>query len=329
MILDFDDSCWTETNADWQRSLITLLIELQRFELHSVLAKHQAMLGWCTVHLPLFRDYYRTRLMSAQNRSTSLHIFISPQGGQEVLGPPPWELSAAGAADIVNRPLRLVLENDESDRCFLESTVSSFSTWCTRSWLVPEMGGGSAMGAKIKAAGANTVDRWRTFFVFDSDRLHPSELAVGWAPPRGDGCQGHQFEQHCADIPLKRWHRLERRSIENYLPDVVLQPLNPNLTATLFSNAVGTMAHFYNMKQGLRGDGVSSGDPKDLEKKLVRASRSQGMWTGLSQNEAKHLEPGFGKDVAEEFKNVPKNFSWSLPVRTEMNRLADALQDAM
>ena len=91
----------------------------------------------------------------------------------------------------------------------------------------------------------------------------------------------------------------------------------------------GGYEDFYNMKQGLRGDGVSSGDPKDLEKKLVRASRSQGMWTGLSQNEVKHLEPGFGKDVAEEFKNVPKNFSWSLPVRTEMNRLADALQDAM
>lgn len=325
MILDFDDSCWTDTSADWQRSVVELLIQLKRFELHSVLANHGAMLRWCGVHIPLFQEYYRTRLASAQNRSNSLRISISPQGAQAVLGPPPWTLSAAGAADIVNRPLRLVLENDESDRCFLESIVPSFSAWCNRSWLVPEMGGGSAMGAKIKAAGANRVDSWRTFFVFDSDRLHPNELTVGWVPPSGDGCQGHQFEKYCAAIPSNRWHRLERRSIENYLPAVVLQPLNVDLTATLFSGAIGTMAHFYNMKNGLSGDGVSPVDPK----KLVRASRSQGRWTGLSQNEVKHLEPGFGKDVAEEFRNVPKNHIWSTPVLTEMNRLADALQDAM
>ena len=325
MILEFDDSCWTDTNADWQRSVVELLIQLKRFELHSVLANHDAMLRWCGAHIPLFQEYYKTRLASAQNRSNSLRISISPQGAQAVLGPPPWTLSAAGAADIVNRPLRLVLENDESDRCFLESIVPSFSTWCNRSWLVPEMGGGSAMGAKIKAAGANGVDRWRTFFVFDSDRLHPNELTVGWVPPNGDGCQGHQFEKYCAAIPSNRWHRLERRSIENYLPQVVLQPLNVDLTATLFSGAIGTMAHFYNMKNGLSGDGVSPVDPK----KSVRASRSLGMWTGLSQNEVKYLEPGFGKDVAEEFRNVPKIHIWSTPVLTEMNRLADALQDAM
>jgi hypothetical protein len=325
VILNFADTCWTHPGADWQRSLIELLVLVKRHESHSVLAAPKAMLPWCEERLGLFTEYFRVRLAAAQPRTNALEIMVSPTGVASPAGAPPWTLHAEAVTDLISKPLRLVLENDESDRRFLESTITSFSSWCSRGWVEPVMGGGSPMGGKIKAAGTDVVAMWRTFFVFDSDRLHPSELAAGWAPPGRDSCQGHQFETACAAIPRERWHRLERRSIENYLPASVLQPLDATLVSALFSPAVGSMAHFYNMKHGLRGDGVSPVNPN----KVARAGRSRGVWMALPAAYVAALEPGFGADVADEFGNVPTNHSWPSTVAAEMGLLADALQDAM
>lgn len=85
------------------------------------------------------------------------------------------------------------------------------------------------------------------------------------------------------------------------------------------------MAHFYNMKLGLKGDGVS---PVHANK-LARAGRSQGFWTALPQEYVTTLEEGFGSNVADEFEKVPANHPWQASIVTEMNMLADALQDAM
>lgn len=325
MILDFDDSCWTHANTDWQRSLIELLILVKRHESHSVLAAPSMMLPWCAEQLPLFADYFKTRLAGAQPRTKALKILVSPTGAAVPGGTPTWTLDAQATAELINRPLQLVLENDASDHRFLTSTVPSFSAWCDRGWVETAMGGGSTMGAKINVAGTDLVARWRTFFVFDSDRLHPSEFAAGWAPPGNDSCQGHQFETLCSAIPRTRWHQLKRRSIENYLPDSVLRPLDADLTATLFSDTVGQMAHFYNMKRGLKGDGISPQNPN----LAARASRSQGLWSALPAVAVTALEPGYGKNVADEFRNVPTNYPWPATVIAEMSALADAIQDAI
>jgi len=325
VILDFDDSCWAHHDDDWQRSLIELLVLLAIHEQHSLLAAPEAMLPWCSNHLVLYVDYFKTRLASAQLRANALTIRISPNGATAVASAPPWALTARAARDLVSRPLRLVLENDQSDRKFVESTVPSFSGWCVRGWIAPAMGGGSAMGKDIAATSTDIVERWRTFYLFDSDRLHPSELAGSWGPPAGDGCQGHNFESACANMPRERWHRLNRRSIENYLPQPVLNAVNSTATSALFGNSVGVMAHYYNLKKGLAGDGVSPPDPK----KAVRASRCQGFWSSLTPADIAALQDGFGPGVSNEFKNVPASHPWPADVIAEMNVLADALQDAM
>jgi hypothetical protein len=325
LILDLDDSCWTHADVDWQRNLIELLVLVKRHESHSVLAAPNKMLPWCAQHLPLFYDYFKTRLAAAQPRFNALKIFVSPNGQTNPGNAPPWTLQAEATAHLINQPLRLVLENDETDRRFLTSIIPSFAAWCDRGWVEPSMGGGSSMGGKITAAGNDMVTSWRTFFVFDSDRLHPSEFSTGWTPPVGDSCQGHQFETLCAVLPSVRWHQLKRRSIENYLPDVVLHPLNANLTAALYSQTVGQMAHFYNMKNGLNGDGIIPPNPISTP----RAARSQGLWTALPPLAQSTLELGFGRKVADEFKNVPNHYPWSAPVVAEMAALADAIQDAI
>jgi len=325
VIVDFDDSCWPHVDADWQRSLIELLMIVKRSEAHAVLASPGGLLPWCDSHLPLFADYFRVRLASAQPRTNAIKILVHPNGAPQPAGNPPWTLTAEAAASVLSRPLRVVLENDESDRLFLTSTIPSFFVWCKRGWIESVMGGGSAMTPKIASAATDTLARWRTFFIFDSDRLHPSELAVGWTPPRGDGCQGYVFETSCASMPRDRWHRLERRAIENYLPPSILHAIEANLSAALFSPDVGSMAHFYNMKQGLQGDGVSPSEPSQA----VRATRNQGFWTSLPQTAVSTLEPGFGRKVSDEFANVPAHYPWPHSVIAEINALTDALQDAM
>jgi hypothetical protein len=325
LIIEFEDACWFETNVDWKQNLVELLSLLARRHQHAILAKVDLILAWCDQNLPSHLDYFRTRLASAQLRANAITIRVFPLGDAEVSGPPPWTLTAYAAFEIVNQPLRLVLENDRTDRIFVESTVSNFSSWCSQSWVAPDNGGGSEMQSKIRTASAHPVARWRTFFLFDSDRLHPSELSNGWNPPPGDSCQGHKFEVDCAGMPSNRWHRLNRRSIENYLPRALLEAQNLNAATVLFDQSIGDMAHFYNFKQGLAGDGIHPVDPN----RIPRASRSQGFWSSLQPDVITALQNGFGKNIALEFDKIPRNYSWPAGVLAEMDSLSDALQDAM
>lgn len=325
MNIEFDDTCWASIEDEWNRGLIELLMLLVNRPQHSLLANPALMRDWINKYLILYGDYFTTRLAFSQSRANALKVKISIDGINQILGIPPWKITARAAYDLVSRPLKLVLENDHSDRMFVESTVPSFSGWCSNGWIEPTMGGGSAMKKDIQSTGSNDVARWRTFYLFDSDRLHPAELINNWSPPPGDGCQGYHFETACASMPQGRWHRLSRRSIENYLPEVILSAKNPTMALNLFDASVGNMAHFYNFKLGLAGDGVYPLNPK----KTVRVSRSQGFWTSLSASSILALESGFGSNISEEFNNVPVNHAWPAPILNEMNSFSDALQDAM
>jgi len=325
VILDFDDACWSIEDDDWNRSLIEILTLLTHREQHAILAESNLMLQWVKKRLELYDEYFKGRLSGAQPRSKALNLTISPDGMSEVIADPPWRLTAKAAYTIVEAPLRLILENDRSDHAFANATIPGFHNWCSKQHLSVEMGGGGAMGTKIKDAADDHVKRWRTFFMFDSDRLHPSEFAQGWKPPRGDGCQGHVFENVCANLPRDRWHGLQRRSIENYLPPPLLQNLNAKATKALQDPKTGEMAKYYNLKGGLQADGIWPVNPT----KAIRASRSQGFWTALPPDFINDLQQGFGAQISEEFNRIPNNYSWSADVIAEADMLSAALQDAM
>ncbi|MFG6459887.1 hypothetical protein [Roseateles sp. BYS96W] len=325
MIVDFEDACWTTGSAEWDRSLVELLVLLVKNEQHAILADSNALLLWCARCLPTHVEYFKIRLAAAQCRANSLTVYVSVGGAAAAVGAPPWILTANAAQDIVSAPLRLFLENNKSDQMFVEATIPAFAKWRDSSWVTAVMGGGTAMQGDMKLAANDDVARWRTFFLFDSDRLHPDELNPGWAPPGGDRCQGHQFESLCAGLPANRWHRLSRRSIENYLPQAVLVPLNQQLAITLSSPSVGNMVKHFNFKEGLAGDGVSP--PRATH--AVRASRSKGFWLALTAAEVATLQNGFGSNVSNEFSNIPANYSWSHDVVSEAASLSDALQDAL
>lgn len=325
MNIEFDDACWEHDDDDWRRSLAKLLMALEAQAQHAVLADQQGLLDWCVTYLPLFVDYFRTRLAQAQPRPKGLEVTVAPSGADLISGAPPWNLLALPTLALVTRPLRMVLENNNSDLAFIQATLPRFRTWKDKGWVVPEMGGGSAMMADIQQTAADGLLRWRTFYLFDSDRLHPDELLSGWSAPSGDGCQGYVFERACTSMPATHWHRLNRRSIENYLPMSILHTVDAGTATALADPAVGQMVNFYNMKYGNMGDSATRAKTPNS----IRIARSKGFWTSLPQPLQDALGRGFGEKVSENFAHLSPTHAWPADISSEVTALEERLQDVM
>lgn len=327
MNVTLEDSCWARHDQGWSLSLSLLLVELAQHPHHQLSADAVLLREWCRERIPTFSDLLETRLISSNLRSKSIDIRVTPEGKDAVLGPPPWTLMPDATRTLVEAPLQLYLENDESDWGFISAVDRRAGDLLSRKSLQKFHGGGSDMTKKIEKAGGDAVLRWRTFFMFDSDRLHPDELHPDWTTPRGDGCQGLEFAKACREQNLSSasWHMLRRRSIENYLPTALLTELSPACTETLLSASVGNMRHHYNMKFGLEGDGIWPQNPD----KLNRASRTRGAWDALSADDKQRLRTGYGKKVAEQFKDVPSEHRWEPEVIDEVGKIIEALLDAV
>lgn len=327
MNIVISDAAWFVDERNWETQLGTLLIELLQHPSHSVDADAGLMLKWCEGRIPLYAEELRALLLRSNPRANACEVTVQPDGSALLAGPPPWCLTASAALPLIRQPLRLFLENDDADWSFLCSVVASIAALKTRTALEVMHGGGSELLRKIADAGADDMKKWRSFFMFDSDRLHPSELHAGWSAPSGDGCEGFQFQEACknANIPTTRWHMLRRRSIENYLPQRVLEQENPDCTSVLFSMNIGEMLYFYNMKGGLEGDGIWPPN----HKKHVRSRRSQSRWDALSSDEKNSLSADFGRSIADKFKSLPKNQSWDAEILDEGLNIASALLDAI
>lgn len=321
------DTCWNHHDSSWIHALCDLLVALGRRTHHPIAGDADRMERWCQSKIPAYVEIVRARLLGSTLRSNALQITIAPDGASAIAGSPPWTLTAGAALPLVEKPLCVFLENDESDLMFMQAMNIGIDGLIHSSAIEISHGGGSTMQAKIARAGANLQAQWRSFFIFDSDRLHPTELNPSWVPPRGDGCQGHIFETACAvsNVPQSRWHMLRRRSIENYLPLAVLSARDAACAAVLSSPSVGCMLYYYNMKKGLDGDGVWPLNPS----KQVRASRSCGAWSALSTADRDGLQSGFGSNVAEEFRNVGSTHRWESDILAEADVLLAALYDAL
>lgn len=321
------DSCWSRTDSAWVHEFCEILVALGRRAHHPIAGDSALMEKWCQSQIPAYIEILTARLLGSTLRSNAIQITIAPNGHSNVAGSPPWTLTAQAALPLVERPLSVFLENDESDFLFLRSLSAGIDGLVGSRAVEIIHGGGSNMQTKIVRAGSHVLTQWRSFFVFDSDRLHPVELAPGWGPPGGDGCQGHIFETACTaqKMPKSRWCMLRRRSIENYLPLDVLAVRDAGCASVLFSPQVGSMLHHYNMKKGLKGDGIWPADPR----KTIRASRTQGAWDVLPETSKDGLQSGFGPDVAEEFRNVSPTHQWESDILAEADAMFAALYDAL
>lgn len=251
--------------------------------------------------------------------------------------PPSLILGVEDALRWVREPLRLMLENDQNDLVFLRRIAPP--TWADLlaqglqdRWLEEEHGGGSTIDAKMKArAVQGPLRSLRTFVVFDSDRLHPDELAETWDDslpgglPGSASCGAWTWERTAKEHFQDRHHRWERRFIESYMPIEQLkrwcdrqdqdQIARQRAFTTFRDKLTATARRHFPMKGGLQGDGAH----------LVR---HRDLYAHLGERERATLANGFGRKLASWYNPAENDtpFVWDDDARDEADRLFTALQ---
>jgi hypothetical protein len=205
------------------------------------------------------------------------------------------KLTLDDALTVLNEPLGILVENFQNDWYFLFGIMGTrerkrFEEAKKRGWILIEHGGGSTLLAKLNDRLSEPPKKSRTFVMFDSDRLHPNELEENWQPSRRGSCQGFEWSKKCKEeIPLRYW-MLKRRFIESYMPKDQLFTVGKDKTEAFLRMPIDAQ-HYFNMKEGFESD----------EKHKERHSN---LYSGVSQTDRTILKNGFGKDIANKYKDA-------------------------
>jgi hypothetical protein len=206
---------------------------------------------------------------------------------------PRFPLQAALA--LLRKPLRVLIEGPR-DEAFLRSTVpptyrARFEDWLKRELLKLEYRGGlENLSQALEQECEERDRRLRLCAVFDSDARKRDEPSS----------KSRNLSRTCKRLELVH-HQLQRRAIENYIPEPALErwlkerhsrefedTWLPKLRA--FRQMTPDQRHYFNMKRGLRGDREGGGLSE--------------VWDSLADQlpeVATHLEEGFGDAVAGVF----------------------------
>src|ERR1035441_4966266 len=189
----------------------------------------------------------------------------------------------------------------------------------TRGWLRFEHGGGlSRMPETVCNAKQSPLSGHSLWILFDSDSLAPG---IPSDPVRS-------FMRLCGEAIA--FHRLERRSVENYLPLLALEHWaahgtgrrersdNRKRTARAFRSMTPSCRFHYNLKHGFHGD--SDRDDRDNVGTL---------YDDLPPETRQALEHGFGANIANLFAwHTWDNWEWWMDVgqeREEGGRMIQSL----
>lgn len=175
---------------------------------------------------------------------------------------PIWEASPPRlplsiAVPLLQRPLRILLENRHNDGAFLKTVAPP--PWRERylnllgvGWIEIDHGGGLS-DMRTRANSVRREEAMRIWALFDSDAREPRQ------PSR----QSESFRESCERANVAH-HQLRRRHIESYLPVQALlswAALSPRTmraarreTAEAFASMQPPQRHHYNMKGGFQRD---------------------------------------------------------------------------
>lgn len=209
------------------------------------------------------------------------------------------------AAELLARPLELLIEDEENDQAFLRAVAmgpqaEEFYRFLERSWICFRHGGGiPGMKRQIASRARQPEVRVRTFAIFDRDALAPREMikASQEEPTQTDPSQ--ELEDLCTQEVVPH-HCLWRRAMENYLPPAFLlerlkgEALEP--VARAFRELRDPrQRHHYNMKAGFEGDQERlRQSPRSIQDAVTE------LFDGVDRRGA--LIRGFGRDVGDRFK---------------------------
>jgi len=120
------------------------------------------------------------------------------------------------AVNFLRMPFRILVEDNKSDRNFILSVATGGHRKVLlereqNHWISFEHGGGSGLAERAEKYALQTLESLRTWVLFDSDALAPG------FPSR----QAKKIATVCGE--KIRFHQLQRRTIENYLPLLALE----------------------------------------------------------------------------------------------------------
>lgn len=218
------------------------------------------------------------------------------------------------ALAVLREPLGILLENADNDWNFLRGIMrrserERMQRAVDEGWAAPLHGGGDTLQKQLEARLEVPRKGLRTFVMFDSDRLHPDELANTWTPVRPGhrpaACKAFEWEKLTrSKLPFRYW-MLQRRFIESYIPKSELSKGASDKTPSGAVDAFYRMSRdarwYFNMKNGFDGDSKRHDKDRCLELyKLIIATPDHDL-----------LKKGFGENLAEHYaESTIREFDW-------------------
>lgn len=251
-------------------------------------------------------------------------------------------LTVDDALAFLQAPLRLLLENKNSDWQFLLAMATSparteLEDARTRRWVEIEGGGLGELKKRIlemMAHRAKHQERYRTWVMFDRDAD---------VDPREASRESRDVAKLCRDAELPHL-QLGRRSIENYLPVEAMRGRGRvgQRDALMRLREQHVAESFcYSMKQGFIKDATLPGPErnriygqwKDTEDAsalgaLVPTDALPDIWRSLPADLQGELLFGFGDKVGEEFQRVQTETNWEEWFTREYSRGPAGQRDA-
>lgn len=249
-------------------------------------------------------DWRESLALAAQsaarpNSSFEVRVHAKPRSRLGESNPP--LLSLRDACSFLAVPFSIYLENARRDTPVLQALCSPAQRreWMRltaegREWIKAENCGGITEMFEILAARVkpSAVRRMRSLFIFDSDAWSPGRLAV---LPKA-------LTKECKKLYIK-YHILERRGPENYLPVPVFEHFwlrqcapsqreSQSKKIQAFSGLNILQKSHFNMKAGFDGDRGDTGRP--IKDRRLAEILFQGA-------DRAALKDGFGKNVGDCF----------------------------
>lgn len=177
----------------------------------------------------------------------------------------PAKLPLTEALDLLRQPLRLLLENGRNDWGFLSKIVPTewqarWTRAVDRRWLEPENGGGldEMLNIVQQKLADDDIRRLRTWAMFDCDGRSAGD----------ESAKAKRTREACEYWGIAH-HKLQRRAIENYIPNEVLFDWvrrRPKKTdrdrkyacARAYEAMSEPQRYYFNLKEGFKGDEESN-----------------------------------------------------------------------
>ena len=198
-----------------------------------------------------------------------------------------YTIRASQLNETLSRKAVLILENEFSDAAFIEMVMKSQGKGYlleskNKSWEIKGAGGCGEIPKHIKNESAKMKGLNRIVVIHDSDRLNPT-------------CDISEVQQKIIDTAKEQdviCCTLQKREIENYIPDSIISSLDHARKTIIqkFNTLSVEQKDYYDYKFGFKKRGGHREKNDDL---------FNGLYSDINDDVYQAIKNGFGKDIAD------------------------------